>query len=271
MALRTLTGRWYSWPMTGADLNENAGDGAGPKPGLFPSTHWSVVLAAGQSGAPGAEQALETLCRSYWRPIYAYIRHRGHDPYAAQDLTQEFFGWLLQKEAIARADRAQGKFRTFLLTLLDNFLVDEYRKATRQKRGGGQPLLSLEAQAAEEIYKQTQPAGQLPPDKVYDRHWALSLIERALNTLRNEYVATGRTAVFDALKDVLWGHDAAQPYAQMAGLLGLSEGALKVAAHRLRKRCAQLLRTEVAQTVADPADVEEELRYLLRVSAGYVA
>jgi RNA polymerase sigma factor (sigma-70 family) len=246
------------------NVNHNAEESAEPRASQFPSTHWSVVLAAGRADAPGAQEALESLCRTYWQPIYAYIRRRGHDPVEAQDLTQEFFAWLLEKKAVAKANAAYGKFRTFLLTLLNHFLVDQHRKTMRQKRGGGQAVLSLQAQAAEQGYN-AEPVDQLSPEKLFEKRWAVALIEQVLSLLRAEYVSAGKGALFDGLKGYIWGCDATPRYVELAMRLGMSESALKVSVYRLRQRCRQLLRLQVAQTVARPEQVDEELRYLLAV------
>ena len=232
--------------------------------GAFLTTHWSVVAAAADSSAPVAQAALERLCQAYWAPLYAYLRRRGHKPQEAQDLTQEFFARLLEKRSIEQADPASGRFRTFLLTSLQHFVIDEWRKTTRQKRGGDHMVFSCDAQAAEQLYA-ADLTDDLTPEKVYERRWAATLVERVLSTLGEEYTAAGKGRLFELLKDSLWGERLSTPYAELAVQIGLTEGALKVAVHRLRRRCRELLRAEVAQTVVRPEEIDEELRHLLVV------
>ncbi len=230
--------------------------------GSFQTTHWSVVLAAGQSATPHAEAALESLCRSYWYPLYAYVRRQGHRPEDAQDLTQEFFARLLEKEYLKLADAGRGRFRSFLLKSLQHFLVNEWVRGQAQKRGGGQKLLSLDEAAGERSYLQ-EPAEQLPPESLYDKRWAMTLLERAMEQLRANYAAAGKRELFDRLQSLLLSEGSAQAYQELAGPLGLSEGAVKVALHRLRQRFRDAVRSEIAQTVATPAEVDEELRCLM--------
>jgi RNA polymerase sigma-70 factor (ECF subfamily) len=235
-----------------------------PAASSFTTTHWSVVLAAGHSSAPGACEAMETLCRAYWYPLYAYVRRQGHPPEHAQDLTQEFFAHLLEKKCVAQADPARGRFRTFLLSALKHFLVNEWKRAARQKRGGGGVTLSWNVLAAEPRYA-AEPLDNLTPEVLYERRWAVTLLDRVLDALRQEYVADDKGPLFDQLKGYVWGEQSAAPGAVAAARLGLSEGAVKTAAHRLRLRCRALLRAEIAHTVATPAEVDEELRHLLAV------
>jgi len=230
----------------------------------FTTTHWSVVMQAGDGDTPQAMQALETLCRSYWYPLYAYVRRNGHSPHDAQDLTQEFFARLLERKYIRHADRNQGRFRTFLLTSLKHFLINDWKKGNREKRGGGQKVLSLDEETAESRFA-TEPATAQPPDSLYDRGWAAILLDRALAALRAEFEQSGKLDLFERLKVFVWGEKNALSYAAMAAQLGMTEGAVKVAVHRLRQRNGELLRAEVAQTVSTPAEVNEELRYLVSV------
>jgi len=239
----------------------------GARAGLFATTHWSVVLAAGEGSTVASAQALERLCRTYWYPLYAFVRRQGHEACEAEDLTQEFFARLLAKEYFGRADPALGRFRNFLLACLKHFLSEQRRHARRLKRGGGQTLISWDSQTAEERY-QSEPADPITPEKVYDRRWALTLLEKALARLGDELSAAGKQAVFAQLKDYLWGQGSGEGYAEVAGRLGLSEGALKVTVHRLRRRYRELLREEVADTVATGQDIDEELRYLIGVIRG---
>jgi RNA polymerase sigma factor (sigma-70 family) len=234
--------------------------------GVFATTRWSVVLAAGHSSAFGAQEALETLCRTYWYPLYVYVRGQGQSAHDAQDLTQEFFARLLQKKYLRLADSDRGKFRAFLLKSLKHFLVNEWEKARTQKRGGGQCAIPLDAEIAESRYA-AEPVQALTMDQVYEKRWALTLIETVLAHLRGNYQASGRLAVFETLKGFIWRDQSACPYSELASQLGLTEGALKVAVHRLRGRYRELLRAEIAQTVASPAEVDEELQHLAAVLA----
>jgi RNA polymerase sigma-70 factor (ECF subfamily) len=230
----------------------------------FTKTHWSVVLASAQ----GAGDALERLCNSYWYPLYAHVRRQGSSPHDAQDLTQEFFAWLLASNHLSVADPELGKFRSFLLVRLDNFLSDQRKKARAQKRGGGQVIVSLDAELAEERYRLEPTTSELTPEKHFDRHWAFTVMEQTVARLREEYVAAGRAELFEELKRFQPGEDATQSYTEVAARLGLSESAMKAAIFRLRRRHRDILREEIAQTVATPAKVDEEIRYLIAVIAG---
>jgi DNA-directed RNA polymerase specialized sigma24 family protein len=230
--------------------------------GVFATTHWSVVLQAGESNSPQAQEALSRLCQAYWYPLYAFIRRQGRSPHDAQDLTQEFFARLLQSHFFRVADRTRGRFRSFLLAALKHFLMHEWEKAHTLKRGGGLRLLPLDLNSGETRYSH-EPADPLTADKLFQRRWALNLLEQVLERLRGDYAASGREALFEQLKPALTGERALPAYAALAQAVGLSEGALKVAVHRLRQRYAQRLREEIAHTVADPSEVEEELQHLL--------
>jgi RNA polymerase sigma-70 factor (ECF subfamily) len=229
----------------------------------FATTHWSVVLAAGRKSSPRAQEALAALCQTYWYPLYACVRRQGHPPHAAQDLTQEFFARLLEKNFLGDVRRARGRFRSFLLAALKHFLANEWDRERALKRGGGREFISLEAEA--EARYALEPVDLDSPDRLYERRWALTLLERVLAALKREWTIAGRAAHFDALKDTLAGGRGSVPYAQLAERLGMSEEAVKVAAHRLRKRYRELLRSEIAQTVARPEEVEDEIRHLFTV------
>ena len=233
----------------------------------FATTHWSVVLKAGQTSAPGAPEALDKLCRAYWYPLYAFIRRQAHDPHDAQDLTQEFFAWLLESKHLRVADPERGKFRSFLLVRLKHFLSDERKKANAQKRGGGQPLLSLDARLAEDRYR-LEPTTELTPEVIFDRRWALTVMEQTVARLRAEYVAADRTELFEELKHFQLDEEAGRSYAEVATRLSLSESAVKSAIFRLRQRHRDLLREEIAHTVATPAEIDDEIRYLVSVMGG---
>ena len=229
--------------------------------GAFNTTHWSVVLQAGESASPQANAALEQLCRTYWYPLYAYARRRGQDPDDAQDLTQEFFLYLLQRPFLSRADRTKGKFRSFLLATFEHFLAKEWRRAHRQKRGGGSSLLSLDVEPGERRYG-LEPAHELTAERLYNQSWALTLLECTMTTLQGEWVAAGKGPLFEQLKGLLDGERPEAPYSELAARLGMGEGAVRMAAHRLRKRYGELLRAEIAQTLANPAELDEEIRFL---------
>jgi RNA polymerase sigma factor (sigma-70 family) len=233
-------------------------------PAVFATTHWSVVLAAGHGSATGAEAALEKLCRAYWYPLYVYVRRQGHSPEDAQDLTQDFFSRLLGKNYLAKADQERGKFRSFLLRSLKNFLVNDWKRAGRLKRGGDLEILSIDANAAEERYAVEAP-DEPNPDTEYEARWAATLVEQVLTALRQEFEAADKARLFEELKGFIWGDKCTGSYAEIAGHLNLSEGAVKVTVHRLRQRFRDLLRTEVAHTVARPEDIDVELRHLISV------
>ena len=222
------------------------------------------MLEAGRGDSPEAAQALERLCGAYWYPLYAYVRRQGHAPPDAQDLVQDFFAHFLEHNYLRLADRTRGRFRTFLLTSLQHFLINEWRKTNRQRRGGSQRILSLDEEMAESRFA-GEPAIEQPPDTLYDRGWAAILLERALAALRAEFAQSGKEGLFERLKVFVWGEKNALSYAAMAEQLGMTEGAVKVAVHRLRQRYGELLRAEVALTVTTTAEVNEELRYLVSV------
>jgi len=232
----------------------------------FTTTHWSVVLLAGQTDSPQATEALERLCRTYWYPLYAYVRRQGYSPEDAQDLTQEFFARLLEKNYFAKADRDRGKFRTFLLGSLKNFLVNEWKRAGRLKRGGGVEFLFIDANVAEDRYA-TESANESNPDAAYEQLWAVTLIEQVLTRLRQEFKAADKARLFEELKGFIWGDKSTVSYAEIAGHLNLTEGTVKVAVHRLRQRFRELLRAEVAHTVVRPEDIDGELRHLISVAS----
>ena len=247
-----------------ADSEPSGGDGAVSRQPDFAITRWSVVIAAGRSDTTHARAALEQLCRVYWYPLYAYVRRRGHSPEDAQDLTQEFFARLLEHNWVSRADRQRGRFRSFLLSAMSHFLSDEWDKARAQKRGGGATPVPLQFDTAETRYGH-EPADKVTPEQIYERRWALALLEEVLRQLRLAYEQEGRSELFTALHPCLVGGRTALPYAELAAKLGLSEGAVKSAVHRLRQRYRELLRHEIAQTVAEPGEVDEELRHLFVV------
>jgi RNA polymerase sigma factor (sigma-70 family) len=228
----------------------------------FPTTRWTLVLAAGDPRRKDARCALVSLCENYWYPLYAYVRRSGYPADQAQDLTQEFFVRLLEGRYLDRAEPAKGRFRSFILTSLKFFVADEKDRERALKRGGG-ALVALEFPAGEERY-QREPAHDETPERIFERRWALSVLDRVVEKLRNDFIRHGRPEHFERLKVFLLGQSDA-PYATLAREMNTSEGALKVAIHRLRKRYRELFRQEIADTVADPAEVESELRYLANV------
>jgi RNA polymerase sigma-70 factor (ECF subfamily) len=230
-----------------------------PGPSQFPTTRWSLVVAAGDPDRKEARSALVSLCENYWYPLYAYLRRRGYPTDQAQDLTQEFFVRLLEGRYLDRADQEKGRFRAFILTSLKFFVADEEDRHRARKRGGG-VLVPLEFSSGEERY-QREPAHQETPERIFERRWALSMLDRVVERLRIEFLQHGRAEHFERLKMFLLGKSDA-PYAALALEMNTSEGALKVAIHRLRKRYRELFRQEIADTVADPAEVDSELRYL---------
>jgi RNA polymerase sigma factor (sigma-70 family) len=225
----------------------------------FEMTRWSVVIAA-QQDEPAARGALESLCTMYWYPLYSFVRRQGRTPHDAQDLTQEFFARLLEKGWLDGVAREKGKFRSFLLASMKHFLANERDHARAQKRGGGRSMISLDTGSAESRYAM-EPQDPVTPERVFDRQWALTLLEQVLARLRDEFTAGGKAALFDELKSTLTGVQT--PYSQIAGKLGMTEGAVKVSAHRLRQRYRELIRSEVAQTVDGEKNVDEELRDLM--------
>lgn len=233
----------------------------------FTTTHWTMVLNARDQDSPQAAAALEKLCRTYWYPLYTYVRRQGNDEDSAKDLTQEFFARLVHKNRLDHVQREKGRFRSFLLTSLKNFLSDEWDKARAQKRGGGQPLLSLDDDTAEDRYR-LEPADSVTPDKLYEQRWALTLLDQAKARLKEEYAQAGKANSYERLRVFESGDPGGSTYAEIAAELGLTERAVKSAAHRLRQRYGELVREEVAHTVGSPAEIDEELRHLLAVLSG---
>jgi DNA-directed RNA polymerase specialized sigma24 family protein len=233
---------------------------------VFATTRWTVVLAAGRRQAPQADVALEELCHTYWYPLYVYVRRQTSTREDAEDLTQSFFARFLEKNYLEGVSSDKGKFRSFLLAALKHFLANEWDYANRQKRGGGLTRLSLDWLEADTRY-QINPLDNLSPDKLYDRAWAVTLLERVIARLREESRTEGRAKVFEQLKPFLMLGKSAIPYAQAAAALDLAEGAVRVAVHRLRRRYRKLLREEIAQTLSDPAQAEEELQSLFAAFA----
>jgi len=235
-------------------------DPPGTPTGSFPTTHWSLILRSGDRSSHEARDALTTLCQAYWYPIYALIRRQGYDPADAQDLTQDYFAHLLEKGVIAAADRRKGRFRTFLRTGCRHFLIDQFRR--RRSREGKRALLSINAGAAEGRYR-FEPADGMTPDRIFARAWAMILLDRVLALLADEYAARGRSELFERLKITLTQGKGAVPAATLAGQLGATEGAINVAVHRLKKRYREILQEQIAATLDDPSEVDDEMRSLI--------
>ena len=234
---------------------------------LFATTHWSVVLAAGQGDTGQSAAALEHLCCTYWYPLYAYIRRRGYAHEDAQDLTQEFFWRLLDRRWLPQVDRQKGRFRSFLLVAMNHFLANEWDRATAVKRGGRVLFQSLEDGTGEQRFADESQLA-CSPEELYDQRWATTLLQTVLSRLRQEAAVAGCLKQFEHLEVFLTGEKRAGTYAELAAGLGTTEGALKMATQRLRRRYAELLREEIAHTVAGPDEVEDELRHLLAVLSG---
>ena len=225
-----------------------------------------MILAAGSPDSSRYRAALETLCQTYWFPIYAYLRRRGHTPHQAEDHIQGFFAYLLETRALGRADPGRGKFRSFLLGTLKHFVTDERDRAQAQKRGGGRPLLSLDIHDAENQYA-VESADQLSPDRLFQRHWALTVLNRTMARLKAEWAGRDREDVFAALRVYLTQEEDAVPYREAAAGLRMSEGAVKAAVHRLRQRYRELLCEEIAETVASKDQIQEEINDLFKALA----
>jgi RNA polymerase sigma-70 factor (ECF subfamily) len=229
----------------------------------FTTTHWTVVLEA-QGESPAAQEALETLCRTYWRPIYSFVRRQGIEPEEAKDLTQGFFALLLERRDLNTVRQEKGRLRSYLLTSLKHFLTNERNRAMAIKRGEGQRLIPLE-DLREREHVGSEPAETLPADQIYERHWALSVLDQVLARLRDEYRAAGNIQLFDRLQKSLTDEPDHPSHANTARELGMTENAVRQASYRLRQRYRQLLHEEIAHTVTVPADVEDELRHLIAV------
>ena len=248
------------------DLGPERSDDLHFSPRGFETTHWSVVLSATEAG-PGQDLALERLCRVYWYPVYSFIRRRGNDADNAQDLTQSFFERFLEKNYIARVDAAKGRFRTFLLCCVQGFLANEWDKQSAQKRGGGVRILSLDEQSADERF-QRELAVEMTPERAFERQWVEAILESVLQRLENEFKAAGREAQFGLLKTYLVEAKGTVSFLEMARRLSTTEPAIKGIVRRMRQRYRDIFREEVAQTTADPGQVEEEIQYLLGVLTG---
>jgi RNA polymerase sigma factor (sigma-70 family) len=232
-------------------------------PQWFVTTHWSVVLAAGRGDTTHARSALEKLCRNYWYPLYAFVRRLGHSAHDAEDLVQGFFAVCLEKNYLGAVEEGRGRFRSFLLVALKRFLANEWDRQRAQKRGGRKTMVELDSLTAEQRYA-LEPAEQLTADKLFDRRWALTLLDQVMGRLCAEQVAAGKGEQFEALKECITAAGRGTPYVELGSRLGLSEGAIKVAVHRLRQRYRELLEEEIANTVASPEEVDAERKELFK-------
>jgi RNA polymerase sigma factor (sigma-70 family) len=253
-----------------ADFHELIASSSGPSTqkgaAQFTSTHWSVVVEA-QGESPAAQEALEKLCGTYWRPICAFVQRKGIGAEEAKDITQGFFADLLERRSLTAVRKEKGRFRSYLLGALKHFLADERRRAMAIKRGKGQRPIPLEELSGEK-WIEIEPADQVTAEHIYERRWASTVLERVLSLLKDEYVAAGNAALFDSLKQLLPDEPGAPSQAEIAAQLGITENAVRQAFHRFRRRYQSLLRGEIANTVATPADVEDELRHLIAVVRG---
>lgn len=246
-------------------MEQHYATGLKPNPNpVFATTHWSAVVQAARSDSPEARAALAELCRIYWYPLYAYARNQGFDLHTAQDLTQEFFRKLLEKNYLNVADRRRGRFRSFLLTAFKCFLANEWDRSQAQKRGGGQQIFSLDGLQAEERYH-LEPRTSDGADQLYDRNWAVDLIDRTRGRLREEYQTANKSDRFGVLQQFLPGEEATASHAEIGDRLGLTEGAVKQEIFRLRRRFGDLLREAVGQTVVHPDEIDDEIRHLIDV------
>ncbi len=233
---------------------------------LFRTTKWSTVLAARDDPPTDARRALAALCEAYWYPLYAYVRSQGFDPEQAKDLTQGYFARLLEKGYLRSVEPSAGRFRNFLIVTMRRFLLNELQKERALKRGGGARTISLDAEQAEERYRQ-EPVDRLTPEEIYERRWALTVLARVLEALRREYYAAGKQDRFDLFRGYLTGEEPRAPYRVVAGRLEMTEPAVRVAVRRLRQRFGSLLKAEIAETVGASEEVDDEVRHLLAAVA----
>ena len=233
----------------------------------FPQTAWSVVLLAGESPSTRSTEALATLCQAYWYPLYAFIRRQGYSPHDAEDLNQAFFAHLLEQPRLSKARRERGRFRSFLLAALRNFLSDQRDKAMAQKRGGNIPLISLDAQTAEQRFR-LEPTDERDPEKLFERQWALNILDRVLARLESEYATAGKSDRFQLLHPLLLGEEQALAYSEIGRRLNMSVAAVKMAVLRLRLRSRELFRAEITHTLAEEIDVADEVKRLSAALAG---
>ncbi len=243
-------------------MSDSSPNADSSQPQWFVTTHWSVVMAAGRGDSTRARAALEKLCKNYWYPLYAFVRRLGHGAHDAEDLVQSFFAVCLEKNYLSAADETKGRFRSFLLLALKRFLANEWDKARTLKRGGIQTTISLDSLTAEQRYA-LEPAEPLTADKLFERRWALTLLDQVVTRLRDEQAAAGKVTQFEQLKECITAAGRGTPYTELATRLGTTEGAIKVMVHRLRQRYRELLEAEIANTVSSPEEIDTERRHLL--------
>jgi RNA polymerase sigma-70 factor (ECF subfamily) len=231
-------------------------------PANFRTTHWSVVLLAGSGDGAQASEALDCLCRAYWRPIYVLVRRRGYDASEAQDLVQGFFSGLIQRQGLERIEQSKGRFRSFLATAMTNYLINERKRERRLKRGGSYETFSFDAQPEEQRY-QIEPTHELTPERLFEQRWAQTVLDRVVARLQADFAAAGHADRFECLKEFLLNDPADVSYVDAGARLGLSVSAVTSAIHRMRLRYRDSFREEIAQTVADPAEIDDEIRYLV--------
>jgi RNA polymerase sigma factor (sigma-70 family) len=236
----------------------------GSRRSSFGTTHWSIVLTAKDRGGVQADRALADLCSAYWYPLYAFIRRRGHDPDGAADLTQAFFTRLLERDYLRSVDPTKGRFRAFLLAACKHFLANEHDRETARKRGGGRPVIAIDQRDAEGRYL-AEPAHDLTPERLFERRWALTILDRSLEQLGGESRRAGKAGLYERLKSALTGAEGGPSYAGIGTALGMTEAAVKKAAQRLRQRYGEILRERIAATLADPGQVDDEIRTLFAV------
>jgi RNA polymerase sigma factor (sigma-70 family) len=246
--------------MSGMDSRDEIAASAPPKH-EFATTRWSVVISAGRDSSPDSKRALESLCETYWYPLYAYVRRRVPDVNEAQDLTQAFFAELLEKNYVGSAVPDRGRFRAFLLTAFKHFLAKQWEKAKAQKRGGGRAPISLDFESADSNLR-IEPSSGLTAEQCYDQQWAIALLGQILERLEVEFEQAGKAKLFDLLKGFIIGDHTGTTYAQVAESLNMTEAAARKSASRMRRRYGELLREEIAQTVAGPDEVDDEIRNL---------
>ncbi len=232
--------------------------------GKFRTTQWSLILIAADTSSPEAREALAKLCEKYWPPLYAFVRRLGHQPEDAQDLVQGFFANLIEKNYLQDVNRERGRFRSFLLAALKHYMANEWQRRKAQKRGGGQTLLSLDLQSAEDFYK-IEPVDSLTPERIYERRWVMSLLEQTVGILRQDFVRQGKEDLFDVLKPFLTVDEERLSYEELSRRCNMSEGAVKTTVHRLRRQFGELLRKTIANTLSNPGDLDDEIRYLFTI------
>jgi RNA polymerase sigma-70 factor (ECF subfamily) len=242
--------------------------GTGAAPSSFPATQWSMVVSAGAGTDTQARAALEQLCRMYWQPLYVFVRRQGRDHHDAEDATQQFIAHLLAADGLQGARPERGLFRTFLLTALRNFLISDWRRTQAAKRGGGVTLLNLQSHDVKDSIGSEPTDPSLTPERAFDRSWAHGLVERAATELQAEYNASGREKIFAQISSLIWGTDSTDAIVAGAAALGLTPNAFRVAVHRARRRLGERLRAHVAETVADPREIDVELRHLMDAISG---